>query len=95
MHIKSLSLSLLVVFASSTIALAGPVNSKMGRHDAALEVRQCLVFDGELCCSSGDDTECYPDKKLKRGAVLETRQCLVFDGEICCSSGDDTECNPV
>ena len=88
MHFKSLSLSLLALLASSNVILAAPSTK------AALEARQCTVFDGEVCCSSGDETDCYPDKKLKRNAVLEVRQGVVFDGEICCSSGDETDCYP-
>lgn len=88
MHFKSISLSLLALLASSTIVLGAP------SAKTALEVRQCIVFDGEICCSSGDETDCYPEKKLKRSAVLEVRQCTVFDGEICCSSGDETDCYP-
>jgi hypothetical protein len=54
MQFKSLLLSLVALLATNTITLAAP------SAKPALEVRQCIVFDGEECCSSGDDTQCYP-----------------------------------
>lgn len=88
MRFQSLTLSLIALLAGSHLILAAPSTK------AALQARQCIVFDGEICCSSGDETDCYSDKKLKRSAILEARQCIVFDGEICCSSGDETDCYP-
>ena len=88
MHFKGFTLSLLALLAGGSKILAAP------SIKSPLEARQCTVFDGEVCCSSGDETDCYPDKKFKRSAVLETRQCVVFGGEICCSSGDETDCYP-
>ena len=84
MQFKYLALSVLALLTSAV--LAAP----------ALETRQCVVFDGEICCSDGSgDTNCYPEKfKLKRSEGLEARQCIVFDGEVCCSDGDgDTTCS--
>jgi hypothetical protein len=85
MQFKTTAFGILALLAHCHTSLAAP---------SPLEARQCIVFDGEVCCSSGDETDCYPDKRLKRSSDLEVRQCIVWDGEICCAEGNDTDCYP-